>query len=91
MDGWNTTFKLGRPIFRRRTVRFREGIYLEDHPGTDVSNDHPLFISHEIRPFGRGPTAPGIGDENDHHGPIKHLQVMGFFPPSNHHRSHEKP
>ena len=27
MDGWNTTFLLGRPIFRGY-VSFREGIYI---------------------------------------------------------------
>ena len=25
MDGWKTTFLLGRPIFRKKTVSFREG------------------------------------------------------------------
>ena len=29
MDGWNTTFLLGRPIFKGY-VSFREGIFWED-------------------------------------------------------------
>ena len=36
-----------------------------------VSSDRippPFFLRHKFRPFGRGPTTPGIGELNDHHG-----------------------
>ena len=44
--------------------------YLEDGiPGLGyVVIGSPPFISHEVRPFGRGPTNRSLGDENDHHG-----------------------
>ncbi len=35
---------------------------LEDHPRTGKWLGSPPFISHGVRPFGRGPTTPGIGD-----------------------------
>ncbi len=40
-------------------------------------SDH-LYKPWVVPPFGRRPTTPGIGDNNDHHGPIKHLQVLGW-------------
>ena len=33
MDGWNTSFLLGRPIFRGENVSFREGMILSSLPG----------------------------------------------------------
>ena len=32
----------------------------------------PRFISHGVRPFGRGPTTQSLGDNNDHHGVLNH-------------------
>ena len=40
--------------------------FLEDHPFRKWLGS-PLFKNHRFRPFGRGPTSPGIGDNNDHH------------------------
>ena len=41
---------------------------MEDHPRTCKWLGSPPFISHESRPFGRGPTTRSLGDEHDHHG-----------------------
>ena len=43
----------------------KRAFFLEDHPRNCKWLGSPPFISHEIRPFGRGPTTPGLGDEND--------------------------
>ena len=42
--------------------------HLGDHPRTCKCLGSPPFISHQVRPFGRGPTTRSLGDENDHHG-----------------------
>ena len=38
----------------------------------------PLFISHKVRPFGRGIYNPIIGDLNDHHGYEPLTSVLGW-------------
>ena len=35
----------------------------------------PTILSHEVRPFGRGPITPGLGDLNSHHGYFQHVSV----------------
>ena len=52
-------------------------------PHLASSDGSPQFTSHKVRPFGRGPTTPGIGDENDHH---ELLTSHGYFihPNKNH-------
>ena len=43
MDGWNTNFLLGRPIFQGRTVSFTEGLcvfFLVASNGSSSEADH---------------------------------------------------
>ena len=40
----------------------------------------PPFISHGVRPLGRGPTTPGLGDENVHRGYGNHGYVTSWEP-----------
>ena len=49
MDGWNTTFLFGRPIFRGY-VSFREGRMTTQHP-----NWHHTFLSGFLERLGTGP------------------------------------
>ena len=43
--------------------------YLEDHPRTcKWLGWAPIYKPLIFRPFRRGPTTPGMGDKNDHHG-----------------------
>ena len=48
---------------------------LEDGSPLDVDGITPIYISHGVRPFGRGPTFPQLGDLLIML--IKHLQVLG--------------
>ena len=50
---------------------------LEDHPRYRKWLGSPRFISHEVRPFGRGPTTRSLGDLDLLTMVINHLQVMG--------------
>ena len=61
-------FLLGetRPAEEIGGIRFTQGqggfSYLEDHPRYRKWLGSPPFISHEVRPFLRGPTTRSLGD-----------------------------
>ena len=53
-----------KDFFRRFWIKLLKAVIkLEIEWGMD----HPHIQGHFYGPFGRGPTTPGIGDNNDHH------------------------
>ena len=65
MDGWNTTFLLGKPIFRGENVSFREGSDLLKSSGIQTFHFHSqrsmdaIFVSSRLSSDGKKPEFSG--------------------------------